>query len=124
MDVKPINIEKPDILLEALQIRKPQDIKLDELPPESPSLDAPKTEKTEDIAETIDFSKLINKVNQYVRTFNTKVVFSYDEERERNIIQVKDQDTGQIIREIPPKEMLDLLSKLEDISGIIFHKTS
>jgi uncharacterized FlaG/YvyC family protein len=35
-------------------------------------------------------------------------------------VLVRDKDTDEIIREIPPKEMLDLLKNLEDITGIIY----
>ena len=32
-----------------------------------------------------------------------------------------DSETGEIIRQIPPREMLNLLKQLEEISGIIYH---
>ena len=45
----------------------------------------------------------------------------YDYENERQVILVKDSETGEIIRQIPPREMLNLLKQLEEISGIIYH---
>ena len=66
-------------------------------------------------------SNLVSSVNQYVDAVsNNKVGFHYDQQNERHIVLVKDKDTNEIIREIPPKEMVDLLKNLEDITGIIY----
>ena len=66
-------------------------------------------------------SNLVSSVNQYVDAVsNNKVGFHYDQRNERHIVLVKDKDTNEIIREIPPKEMVDLLKNLEDITGIIY----
>ena len=52
--------------------------------------------------------------------FNTKVSFSIDE-KSREIIHVFDNDSGELIRQIPPEEMIQLIDKLEEIAGIIFN---
>jgi flagellar protein FlaG len=80
------------------------------------------TEKTigADISQT-DITNLVASVNEYVKIFSTKVTFGYDHENERQVILVKDSETGEIIRQIPPREMLNLLKQLEEISGIIYH---
>jgi len=94
-----------------------------------------KTEKAETTVRTADdtkvqnqdqfdaseISNLVSSVNQYVDAVsNNKVGFQYDQQNERHIVLVKDKDTNEIIREIPPKEMVDLLKNLEDITGIIY----
>ncbi len=88
------------------------------------SLKAEKTEsKKQEIAEYVkkqDFSNAINSVNEYVEMFNNKVSFSIDE-KSREIIHVYDNETGDLIRQIPPKEMIELVDKLEEIAGIIFN---
>ena len=68
-----------------------------------------------------DINNIVSSVNEYVQVFSTKVTFGYDFENERQIILVKDNETGEVIRQIPPKEMLNLLKQLEKISGIIYH---
>ncbi len=68
-----------------------------------------------------DITNIVASVNEYVKVFSTKVTFGYDYENERQIILVKDNETGEIIRQIPPKEMINLLKQLEKISGIIYH---
>ena len=76
--------------------------------------------ETSEVSEA-DLTNIVASVNEYVKVFSTKVSFGYDYENESQIILVKDKETGEIIRQIPPKEMLNLLKQLEKISGIIYH---
>ena len=66
------------------------------------------------------FNTAIESVNNYVEMFNNKVSFSIDE-KSREIIHVYDNESGDLIRQIPPKEMIELVDKLEEIAGIIFN---
>ena len=79
--------------------------------------------KKQDLTEYVkkqDFNDAINSVNDYVEMFNNKVSFSIDE-KSRKIIHVYDNNTGELIRQIPPEEMIQLIDKLEEIAGIIFN---
>ena len=77
--------------------------------------------QTKDEYSNIEISSLVSSVNKYVDAVsNNKVNFQYDESKDQHIVLVKDKDTNEVIREIPPKEMLDLLKNLEDITGIIY----
>ena len=68
-----------------------------------------------------EINNLVSSANQLVDAVsNNKVNFLYDESKDQHIVLVKDKDTNEVIREIPPKEMLDLLKNLEDITGIIY----
>jgi flagellar protein FlaG len=50
------------------------------------------------------------------------LTFSVDEATGRTVIRVSDRDTGELIREIPPKEILDLQASMEEMIGILFNK--
>jgi flagellar protein FlaG len=68
-----------------------------------------------------EINNLVSSANQLVDAVsNNKVNFLYDESKDQHIVLVRDIDTNEVIREIPPKEMLDLLKNLEDITGIIY----
>ena len=49
----------------------------------------------------------------------TRCEFSYHEDTKRVSIKVIDSDTDKIIREIPPEETLDMLSKMWEAAGIL-----
>jgi uncharacterized FlaG/YvyC family protein len=53
---------------------------------------------------------------------NVGIEFSVDHSTRETIVKVIDNDTGKLIRQIPPKEMVDLAAKLEDVMGILFDK--
>ena len=59
-------------------------------------------------------------ISNYVEKFSTKISFSFDEKTDRPMIIVKDSETGEVIRQIPAKELLSLSDKMEEIAGIIF----
>ena len=46
--------------------------------------------------------------------------FSVHQATGQIMVTVTDQDTGKVIREIPPKEILNLKAKLEEMIGLIF----
>ena len=77
-------------------------------------------EEFSEFASKQDFNKIVENVNNYVELFNNKVSFSMDK-NSRQIIFVYNKETGDLVRQIPPEEMVQLLNKLEEISGIIFN---
>ena len=62
----------------------------------------------------------VAKMNHNVEKFSTKIGFSLDRESKQFTIVVTDKETGQVIRQIPAKEVLELNKKMEEIAGIIF----
>lgn len=68
-----------------------------------------------------NMAELVSVVNEFVRSLSTKVEFFYDRYNERHVILVKEKETGEVIREIPPKEMVNLVKQLEKVTGIIYH---
>jgi len=53
---------------------------------------------------------------------NVGLQFSVFEDTGKTVVRVMDKDTGELIRQIPPKELLELAAKLEDMMGIMFDK--
>jgi flagellar protein FlaG len=50
------------------------------------------------------------------------LLFSGHEDTGQTVVRVVDKDTGKLIRQIPPQELLDLAAKLEDMMGMLFDK--
>lgn len=50
---------------------------------------------------------------------DTTLEFSIHEQTNNVMIKVKNQDTGELIREIPPEKTLDAISKLMEVAGIL-----
>lgn len=61
----------------------------------------------------------VEHANQTMRHAKTKCEFSYHEETKRVSIKVIDEETEEIIREIPPEETLEMLSKMWELAGLM-----
>jgi len=54
--------------------------------------------------------------------FNKKIKLSIHKETHRIVIKVIDTDTNKVVREIPPKELLDFISLLHESLGLFIDK--
>ena len=60
----------------------------------------------------------VDNVNNNVMR-KTQCIFKYHEDTNRISITVKDSDTDEIIREIPPEKALDMLAKAWELAGLM-----
>lgn len=61
----------------------------------------------------------IDKVSDKMHMAKTKCEFSYHEKTKSVSIKVIDEDTDEVIREIPPEETLEMLTKMWELAGIL-----
>ncbi len=61
----------------------------------------------------------VEHANKSMRHAKTKCEFSYHEETKRVSIKVIDEETEEVIREIPPEETLEMLSKMWELAGLM-----
>ena len=66
-------------------------------------------------------SKAIDSANSSLKALMIKREFGYriHEATGRLIVDVKDSETGEIIKEIPSEENLDMIAKMQELAGII-----
>ncbi|MGB9744518.1 MAG: flagellar protein FlaG [Desulfurella sp.] len=69
-----------------------------------------------------DVKQLVQKLNDSISSLNDSVKFSYSEDAKGLIVKVIDSKTGQVIRQIPPEELIKLEASLAQSIGIIFNK--
>ena len=66
---------------------------------------------------------LLNNMQHEIQMMrNIGLRFSLHETTGRTMVKVVDKETGNLIREIPPEELLDLVDKIDEMIGIIFDK--
>ena len=58
-------------------------------------------------------------INTKIRPTHTECQFSYHEETKRISIKVLDQESGEVIREIPPEKTLDMIAITLELAGIL-----
>lgn len=61
----------------------------------------------------------IEKANRAIEGARTEFKFSIHEQTHAISVKVIDKDKGEIIREIPPEKVLDMVAKMWEMAGII-----
>lgn len=62
------------------------------------------------------------KLRQAAQVSSSDLNFSVDKETGKTIIRVTDQSTGQLIRQIPSQELIDIAKSIDQMRGILIKK--
>ena len=76
--------------------------------------------------EKIDIQRIQDELNKIIANtdiFSRKIQLSYDEEINRVIVTVVDRDSGEVLREIPSKDLQRLARHLKDAIGVLYDKS-
>jgi len=60
----------------------------------------------------------VNALNKTLEAIDKKYEFSIHEETDRPVVRVYDRNSGEIIKQIPPEEVLNILTKIRELIGI------
>jgi flagellar protein FlaG len=63
-------------------------------------------------------------LNRAAKALNNSVQLSLDSGSGRAVVRVIDSETGQLIRQIPSEEALELRRALDRIAGLLIHRTA
>jgi len=63
---------------------------------------------------------LEEKIKKLSELFRGEAQFTFDKEIDRVIIKIKDKETGEIIRQIPPEVAVKIAKKVDELIGILF----
>jgi flagellar protein FlaG len=76
--------------------------------------------------EDLDLSKAMDSLKKTFerlsRFFKTEAQFAIERELNMIIIKIKDRDTGEIVRQIPPEVAVKIAKNLQELMGILFDK--
>lgn len=68
-----------------------------------------------------DISVLVSALNDLVHEISaTQITFDVDEATGQSVVRVLNKETGELIRQLPPEEILILAAKMKQLSGLIF----
>jgi flagellar protein FlaG len=76
--------------------------------------------KDGDKKQTVE--QAVKDINDFFQNVNRVLEFSIDNDSNRLIIEVRDMKTNQIIRQIPPDDILKLAKQLEKVEGLLSNK--
>jgi len=84
-----------------------------DLPPEQVSDVKPE-------ASAVDINGTVEKLREHVKSLDRELEFSVDEDSGRTVITVRDPETDEVLRQIPPDELLYVVKALQENSASLF----
>ena len=70
-----------------------------------------------------EIKQVVAKMQEQIDSMNISLQYStYGDHGERIAIAVVNKETGELIREIPPKELRSLYTKMSELAGMIFNR--
>jgi flagellar protein FlaG len=83
-------------------------------------LDERRLQERERQLSSEELAKSVSEIQERLDSMGTKLNFALDESTESIIVQVTNKQSGELVRQIPSEEMLELKVKLENLMGILF----
>lgn len=67
-----------------------------------------------------DLQGIVKDVEEYLSEMSIKLNFKIHKETGEVVVKVLNEKTGEVIRQLPPDDVLKLREKLEDLKGVLF----
>ncbi|MCC2615098.1 flagellar protein FlaG [Aestuariibacter halophilus] len=71
----------------------------------------------------------VAEISEFLQAQNRQLAFSVDEGSQRSVVKVTDSESGEVIRQIPSEEVLELSKRIRDLQsdvgaavGVLFNK--
>ncbi len=65
----------------------------------------------------------VEMLNTAAKTVNNRISFSVDEKTDRIVMRVLDANNNEVIREIPPKEVIRLAAQIREMIGMFIDES-
>lgn len=87
-------------------------------PADAASANASATGSPQPSASSEELSGVVKELNDYVQSINRNLEFSLDEGADRTVIRVVDTATGELVRQIPTEEVLQVARHLREMEQV------
>lgn len=77
------------------------------------------TEEIYDDFDKEDVKKVVDQMNQFMEPIRTNLKFQFHDTLHEYYITVVDPITDEVIKEIPPKKMLDMYAAMAEFMGLL-----
>lgn len=114
-------VEQDPSYTQAGQVDRAKSPGRDKSPPGAPDASVQPGKREIPLGSAAEISKVVKDVNTLVHQVgSTKISFDVDEATGRSVIRVLDKESGEVIRQVPPEELLTLVARMRQLSGLIF----
>jgi flagellar protein FlaG len=72
--------------------------------------------------DRVALEQAVSKVKETFQQSGSQLQIEVDPDLERVIVKILNGDSGEVIRQIPPKEVIDLAKNLSQAKGVLFEE--
>lgn len=69
-----------------------------------------------------DIKEVVQGLNDFIQPTNTSLKFEYHEKLDEYFVKLIDENTHEVIREIPSKKVLDMYAAMKEFLGLMVDK--
>jgi flagellar protein FlaG len=85
------------------------------------SADVQRVSQSERGLSTDEIEQIVSELNNFIQIFNTKIAFEIDKETRKTVLKIIDAQSDEIIRQIPPEELLAISKRISELLGLIIN---
>ncbi|MBG6219385.1 MULTISPECIES: flagellar protein FlaG [unclassified Janthinobacterium] len=82
------------------------------------------TSKEDAQSELKEVRQAVSDINKAMQFMSRELEFSVDTDSDRTVVKVIDQQTREVIRQMPTKEALEIGKALEKVQGLLIRQTA
>jgi flagellar protein FlaG len=80
---------------------------------------ATKQKPTVEQQPLVNVHAIIGELNNALKVITTRVAFSVDKTTGKTVVKIIDEDSEQVIRQIPPEQMLRIAQRITELLGLL-----
>ncbi|SHI58907.1 flagellar protein FlaG [Clostridium amylolyticum] len=119
MNINAIGQGRPQMNSSISQSGEEDFIQIKQTSQEKPIIQEKKDELTKD-----NIDKALEKLNTFLRDEDTHAVYEVHDKLKDVMIKIVNNKTNEVVLEIPPKKILDLVAKMCEMVGILVDETA
>ncbi|MCX7984307.1 MAG: flagellar protein FlaG [Bacteroidetes bacterium] len=70
-----------------------------------------------------ELAAVVEELNKAMQVVGTTLAFTIDEHTKKTVVKVLNAQTGEVIRQIPPEEMLKVSQRIAELMGILIDQS-
>lgn len=82
------------------------------------------TSQSAKTASADDINKAVAEINKSIQVSSQNLEFSVDNDAKEVVVKIVDQQTKQVIRQIPTEEALEIAKSLDKLQGLLIKQTA
>lgn len=97
----------------------PESLKRVEAGPDPAEASEGRKKNTQELAEKL--KEAAERSNAYFTRSETQLQFEIGDRTGRTVIRVVDKSSGEVVREIPPEELVRISERIDELKGLLFN---